>query len=108
MADRRNRSPLAPGESFETSVTLAGEHAIHLLGGSTASTTLFAAPGAHDVVSAAGRFQLEDLRPGRVRLRAWHPRFPPAERWLQIEAGSVARVDVLMGVGQGKDSSRAD
>lgn len=98
---------LAPGERVEIAVPQLGEQGLFLLDVPEASTTLFAAPGRFSVVSTAGDYELRDLEPGAVALRAWHPRFPPAETWVDLAAGSSVRVDLELRVGD-HDEEPAD
>ena len=96
-AERLHR--LAPGEAVEIELAAAGELALFLLDVPEALGRLFVAPGRFAVASSAGRFELRDLAPGRFRLGAWHPRFPPTSRDLELEDGRVLRVDLELGVG---------
>jgi hypothetical protein len=90
---------LAAGERFEMAVPAAGEQGLFLLDVPEASTTVFAAPGPFAVVSTAGEYDLRDLDPGDVELRAWHPRFPPVAQRLELAPDASLRVDLDMGVG---------
>jgi hypothetical protein len=99
---------IAAGESLAFTLALPGEHAVHLLGSSVgdgvggssdAQTTLFVAPGPFSTLSAAGRFVLEDLAPGRIELRSWHPRFPPRTEHVELTPGESRRLDIEIGVG---------
>src|SRR5262245_16708732 len=90
---------LEPGEALEVELAEAGEHQLYLLDLPAAAARLFVAPGRFTVASERGRFELRDLPPGRLRLHAWHPRFPPAARDLELAPGRAARVDLEMGVG---------
>jgi len=90
---------LAPGERFEIDVPGAGEQGVFLLDVPEASTTLFVAPGRFAVVTTAGDYELRDLEPGAVELRAWHPRFPPLSTQLQLAPDASVHVDLDMGVG---------
>jgi hypothetical protein len=91
---------LQPGESAELRVARAGEQGLFVLDVPDSGVTVFAAPGAFDVVSASGRFALMDLRPGHRELRVWHPRFPPAVRHVELAADASLEVDLEIGVGQ--------
>jgi hypothetical protein len=64
---------------------------------------VFVSPGPFTVVAEDGRFQLNGLAPGEHQLRAWHPRFPPAQASLRIADGSTAHLDLDMGVDQRDD-----
>jgi hypothetical protein len=90
---------LGPGEALESVLAHAGEHSLFLLDVPEAQASLFVAPGRFAVAEPGGHFELRDLAPGRLRLKAWHPRFPPSERPLELGAGDVVRVDLELGVG---------
>jgi len=87
-----------PGATVEITAGRAGEHAVFLLDGGGAASTVFAAPGPHVVVSESGRYELADLAPGRQRIRTWHPRFPPTAHWVELESGRMERMDIQLGV----------
>lgn len=89
---------LAPGERVEITAPQVGEQGIFLLDVPEAAATLFAAPGRFSVVSTSGDYELRDLEPGPVALRAWHPRFPPVTRHLDVAPDTSVRVDLEMGV----------
>jgi hypothetical protein len=89
---------LAPGETLELAPLAAGELHLHLLGSDGRSATVFASPGPFAVVGDDSRWQLTGLGPGRAILRAWHPRFPPLAREIEVRAGSAQRIDLAMGV----------
>jgi hypothetical protein len=89
---------LAPGEQIEIAVPEAGEQSLFLLDVPRSASTVFVSAGTYAVVSAEGRFELRGLPPGSHLLRAWHPRFPPAQVPLEIAAGGVVQLDVEMGV----------
>lgn len=91
---------LAPGETMEVPVPGAGEYAFFLLDVPGANSTVFAAPGAHAVVSDSGHFELVDLEPGRQQIHAWHPRLPPLSVEVSLQPGAVLRIDLEMGVGR--------
>jgi hypothetical protein len=90
---------LAPGETFEFPAALPSAQSLFVLDAPEARATLFVAPGPYAEAAADGRFELRDLAPGRHRLLAWHPRMPPAYRWIQLEPGRIARIDLELGVG---------
>jgi len=90
---------LAAGERFEIAVPSAGEQGLFLLDVPEATATLFAAPGPFTVVSTSGDYELRDLEPGASVLRAWHPRFPPVARHVELAPDTTLRVDLQMGVG---------
>lgn len=91
---------LQPGESAELRVARAGEQGLFVLDVPDPGATVFAAPGAFDVVSASGRFALRNLRPGHRELRVWHPRFPPAVRHVELAPNASLEVDLELGVGR--------
>ena len=88
-----------PGEAFEIELGLAGAHALFLLDVPEEKGQIFVAPGRFAVAAANGRFELRDLPPGRLRVGAWHPRFPPTARDLELVPGRALRVDLELGVG---------
>lgn len=90
---------LEPGDSFSFSVDRPGGIRIFVPGDPAATAQLFASPGPFSVVDASGRYELLGLEPGAHRLRAWHPRFPPTHRELELVGGRVDRLDLEMGVG---------
>ena len=90
---------LAAGERFEIAVPSAGEQGLFLLDVPEAAATLFAAPGRFTRVSSSGDYALQGLDPGAVVLRAWHPRFPPVARRVELPPDTSLRVDLEMGVG---------
>jgi hypothetical protein len=90
---------LAPGESIALRAENAGELSLFVPDAPNAAARVFAAPGPFAAVSDAGRYALLDLAPGAHRLHAWHPRFPPAARSIELAPGVVARVDLELGVG---------
>jgi hypothetical protein len=90
---------LAPGESLAVPVRAAGEISLFVPETPDAVARLFAAPGPFAAVSDAGRYALLEVPPGAHRLRAWHPRFPPSAREVELAPGEVARVDLEIGVG---------
>jgi hypothetical protein len=104
-ADRLRR--LEPGEAVEVALAEPGALELFLLDVPEALGRLFVAPGRFAVASQTGRFELRDLAPGRVRLGAWHPRFPPISRDLELAPGGVLRVDLEMGVGSLAESGDA-
>lgn len=99
---------LEPGGRIEIPVPQAGEQGLFLLDVPDAAATLFAAPGRYAVVSTSGAFALDDLEPGAVELRAWHPRFPPVGRRVDLAADTSLQVDFEMGVGIGPDGAPED
>ncbi len=97
--------PLAAGDSVEIAATAPGEWPVYLLDVAGEEARVFAAPGPYRVVSSSGRFELTDLEPGHVPLHAWHPRFPPAQTWVDLAAGSSVRVDLELRVGDHDDEA---
>lgn len=89
---------LEPGASLAIAVSGPGEWPVYLLDAPGEPARVFAAPGPWTVASEAGRFQLADLAPGRHRLVAWHPRFPPAAATVELASGSALRVDLELRV----------
>ena len=90
---------LEPGEALEIELPEAGEQALFLLDAPAELGRLFVAPGRFAVASEGGRFELRELPPGHLRLHAWHPRFPPSSRDLELVPGRAVRVDLELGVG---------
>ena len=95
---------LAPGDELELRVAETGAHALFLLDRPQVEGGVFAAPGPFAVLSKSGQFELRDLAPGPVRLHAWHPRFPPVARSVDVVADESKRVDLEMGVGRGEEA----
>lgn len=89
---------LAPGETVELALREPGRHDLFLLDRADVAATAFAAPGPFVVVSSTGRFELGDLEPGPTELHVWHPRFPPANRPVDLVPGVATRVDLEVGV----------
>jgi hypothetical protein len=98
---------LAPGESLELAAKAAGAHSVFLLDRPQVESGFFAAPGPYAVLTQDPRFELRDLPPGRVQLRAWHPRLPPISHLVDVVADQVVRVDLEMGVGRSQETSDA-
>jgi hypothetical protein len=92
---------LAPGDELAIPVPRAGEQGVFLLDRQV-SATFFAAPGPFTVVSAAGNFELPGLKPGPLRLRVWHPRFPTAVEDVVLEPDVSLQVDFELGLGRGE------
>jgi hypothetical protein len=95
---------IAPGDSLELRVTDAGAHALFLLDRPQIEGGVFAAPGPFAVLTQNGRFELRDVAPGHARLHAFHPRFPPVARGIDVIADETVRVDLEMGVERGEES----
>jgi len=96
---------VAPGETLEISAKTSGAHSVFLLDRPQVESGFFAAPGPYAVLTRDPRFELRDLPPGRVELRAWHPRLPPIARSVEVVADQVVRVDLEMGVGRGSEEA---
>ncbi len=96
---------LEPGARIEIEVPQEGEQGLFLLDVPDAVCTLFAAPGRFSVVSTSGDYELRNLEPGAALLRAWHPRFPPVGRRVEVAPDTSLRVDLEMGVGVGPDGA---
>jgi len=94
---------LDPGQRVEIPVSQAGEQSLYLLDVPRSESVVFVSPGPFTVVAEDGRFQLNGLAPGDHELMAWHPRFPPAHASLRIADGSIAHLDLDMGVDQRDD-----
>jgi hypothetical protein len=93
---------IAPGESLRVPADRAGELSLFVPDAPAAAARVFVAPGPFATVSVAGRYELLGVAPGSHRLRAWHPRFPPGERRIELAPGRVERVDLALGVGLGE------
>jgi hypothetical protein len=89
---------LAPGETLELTPPAPGELHLHLLGGEPRSALVFASPGPFARVGDDARWQISGVTPGRAMLRAWHPRFPPLAREIEVRAGAAERIDLALGV----------
>jgi hypothetical protein len=99
---------IAPGETVELPVAKPGELPLFLLDVARARATVFVAPGPFAVVADSGRFEISGLAPGPGRVNVWHPRFPPAERELELPPGRTLRVDFELGVEQIQAGGEAD
>lgn len=98
---------LEPGESFDFALAKSQAYELFLLDVPSAVSTVFAAPGRFARVSDSGRFELVHLSPGTTRIAAWHPRFPPVSRLIDLKAGEAFRIDLNLGVGQTKENDDA-
>jgi hypothetical protein len=98
---------VAPGESLKVPVPDAGGHALFLLDRPQVEGGVFAASGPFAVLTRSGRFELRDLAPGPAKLHAWHPRFPPVARSIDVVPDEALRVDLEMGVGRAQETSDA-
>jgi hypothetical protein len=90
---------LASGETVHVAPAEAGELELHVLGGAAPPALVFVAPGAFVEVGADGRYELRDLAPGAVEIRAWHPRLPmTGARRVELAAGQALELDLEIGV----------
>ncbi len=96
---------LAPGEACEIPLASAGPQSLFLLDVPGSEADVFAAPGPYAVVANDGRWRIRDAAPGRVRVIAWHARFPPTFRWLDLAPDGVAQLDLEVGVGHPAEAS---
>jgi plastocyanin len=97
---------IAPGETLQFELGEPGAHALFLLDRPQVEGGIFVAPGPYAVLGRSGRFELRDVAPGRARLHAFHPRFPPVALPVEVVPDQSVRVDVLMGVGRSQEDSR--
>jgi hypothetical protein len=87
-----------PGDKVEVDVPGSGEQRVFLVDVMSADATLFVSPGRYAVVSSTGDYELMNLEPGAQVLRAWHPRFPPVSRQIELAPDARLQVDLQMGV----------
>jgi hypothetical protein len=92
---------IAAGASLAVPPDRAGSLDLFLLG-ADAPARVWVSPGPWVRPDANGRFALSGLAPGRVTLRAWHPRLPSAAAELDLRAGETATVNFEIGVGRGE------
>jgi plastocyanin len=86
------------GETRSVTLDHPGVVEIHCSIHETMNGTIFVAPSPwYARVDAAGRFVIEDLPPGRYRLRTWSERLPRAEMFLRAMPGSTLSVNVDIG-----------
>lgn len=90
---------LASGESLRFEAPGAGELNVHLLEAPDEHVRLFAAPGPYGVTDVTGRFSISGLAAGPTHVHAWHPRFPPVKRAIDLAPGQAHRIDLSMGTG---------
>ena len=91
---------VAPGASLLVRADRPGPLEIFRLGADEPAR-VWVSPGPWARPDASGRFALTGLTPGRVTLRAWHPRLPSAAADVELRAGETATVDFEIGVGRG-------
>ncbi len=98
---------LEPGAATEVVATITGEVRWFVLDAAAgaadpAEASVYVAEGPHAVVASDGQWLLEGLRPtpaglsgtaAPIRLRVWHPRFPPALRAVELEPDRSQRID---------------
>lgn len=89
---------LEPGATLTIEPLSDGLHSIYLLDSADATAHVFVAPGPYAVVSERGHFELPNLPPGVVQVHAFHPRFPPVARVIDLPPNEATRVDLQMGV----------
>jgi hypothetical protein len=92
---------IAPGASWVVNADRAGALEIYRLGADEPAR-VWVSPGPWVRPDADGRFVLTGLAPGRVTLRAWHPRLPSAATDVELRAGETATVNFEIGVGRGE------
>jgi hypothetical protein len=92
---------IAAGGSLAVRADRPGALDIYLLG-APEPARVWVAPGPWVRPDAGGRFALSGLAPGRVTLRAWHPRLPSAAQEVELRAGQTATVNFEIGVGRGE------
>lgn len=85
---------IAPGAGFEIRVTRPGARSIFLIDvPGEAEATVFVSPGPYSVVGSDGRFELEDVDPGRQKLYGWRTDEPDIFSWVKIAHDRVQRFD---------------
>jgi hypothetical protein len=96
---------LAPGDRLLLPADRPGPLEVFVPGASAGAAIVFVAPGPFAAVSEeSGRFEILEVAPGPNRIGVWHPRLPPATRDVALAAGSVARVDLEIGVGRSQET----
>jgi hypothetical protein len=93
------------GASFSLPLTRSGEAALFVLGWPDVRVTFFVSPGPYAVVSGQGRWALQGLDPGQTIVHIWHPRFPPVEREVTLEAGHRSELHLNLGIGLGPEEA---
>ena len=97
---------IAPGAALALRADQPGALDIYRLGADEPAR-VWVSPGPWVRPDASGRFALTGLAPGRVTLRAWHPRLPSAAADVELRAGEIAIVDFEIGVGRGEKTHDA-
>lgn len=96
---------LAAGETRAFAPPGTGELTLHLLSARGATAQVWISPGPFAIAEPSGRYVLEGLAPGPVRIRAWHPRLPAsAPRTTALAAGAATRLDLEVGVDRQEES----
>ncbi len=98
---------LAPGASLSLEIAEAGPHALFLLGSDEAEVLVFAAPGRFVVPAPGGGWQMRGVDAGTAHVHAWHPRFAPVSRRVEVVAGRTSPVDLALGVGRSGEAADA-
>jgi hypothetical protein len=93
--------PIAAGASLLVHAESKGLLEIFLLGAEEPAR-VWVSPGPWVRPDATGHFVLKGLAPGRVALRAWHPRLPSAAAEVDLRPGETAVVNFEIGVGRGE------
>jgi len=91
---------IAPGTTLSVRADRPGPLEIYRLGADEPAR-VWVSPGPWVRPDSNGRFALTGLAPGRVTLRAWHPRLPSAAAAVELRAGQTATVNFEIGVGRG-------
>jgi len=89
---------LAPGEQVTIQPSSPGPYEIFLLDAAGEETLVVVAPGSFAVTSERGSWELANLAPGPAVLHLWHPRFPAISRTLEVEADTISKVEIEIGV----------
>lgn len=99
---------LPAGGSLELLIDKPGPQSLFLLDVPDGEASLFAAPGPFARVADDGSWEIRAVEAGRVRVVAWHARFPAASAWLDLVPERVARIDFQIGVGRTGGSDEPD
>jgi hypothetical protein len=98
---------IGAGEEAEIPAPAPGAQPVFLVDVPGPQAVVFVAPGPYAAVSARGRFELRGVPPGPGTLRAWHPRFPPAARDIDVTSDRILQADLEMRIG-GADGGADD